>query len=146
MALQYVTMLSVLIWSGCLVAISFMESWLKFRAPGVTVPVGLSIGTLVFRALNRMEWFFATAILICFFLNKQDNDTIGSILYGLAVVILAMQTAWLLPALNTRANKIIEGKVLPSSSLHWYYVGGEIIKLSSLIVLSFRLFKGFTAG
>lgn len=36
-------LLSVLVWSGCIVAISFMESWLKFRAPGVTLPTGLSI-------------------------------------------------------------------------------------------------------
>jgi hypothetical protein len=35
---------------GFLGAISFMEAWLKFKAPGVTLPI--SIGRLVFSALN----------------------------------------------------------------------------------------------
>ncbi|GCE41717.1 probable conserved transmembrane protein [Rhodococcus wratislaviensis] len=32
------------IWLGMVVAISFLEAPLKFRAPGVTVPLGLGIG------------------------------------------------------------------------------------------------------
>ena len=43
------------IWAGFVCAISFMEAWLKFRAPGVTLPVGLSIGRLIFSALNKVE-------------------------------------------------------------------------------------------
>ena len=41
------------LWIGFICAISFMETRLKFRAPGVTLPIGLSIGKLVFRALNK---------------------------------------------------------------------------------------------
>ena len=51
------------LWIGFVCAISFMEAWLKFRAPGVTIPLGLGIGRLVFNALNKVEWIFATAIL-----------------------------------------------------------------------------------
>jgi len=40
------------VWLGMVVAISFVETPLKFRAPGITVPLGLGIGRLVFRALN----------------------------------------------------------------------------------------------
>jgi len=40
------------IWIGFIGAISFMEAWLKFQAPGVTTELGLSIGQLVFKALN----------------------------------------------------------------------------------------------
>lgn len=47
------------LWIGFVCAISFMEAWLKFQAPGITVPLGLGIGRLVFNALNTVEWVFA---------------------------------------------------------------------------------------
>ena len=34
------------IWFGMALAISFLETPLKFRAPGITVPLGLGIGLL----------------------------------------------------------------------------------------------------
>ena len=40
------------VWLGMVVAISFLEAPIKFRAPGITVPLGVGIGRLVFRALN----------------------------------------------------------------------------------------------
>ena len=43
------------LWLGMVLAISFVEAPLKFRAPGVTLPIGLGIGRLVFRALNAVE-------------------------------------------------------------------------------------------
>jgi len=143
MVKQYVMLLSVLVWSGCIIAINFMESWLKFRAPGVTLPIGLSIGKLVFNALNKMEWFFAAIVLVSYFFNKQQMDTPSLVLFGLAVWLLILQTFWLLPALDARANMVINGKTLAASSLHWYFIGAEVIKLGSLIILGFRLFKGF---
>ncbi len=45
-----------LVWCGLLAGISFIEAPLKFRAPGITVPLGVGIGRLVFRVLNRVEW------------------------------------------------------------------------------------------
>lgn len=39
-----------------------MEAWLKFRAPGITLPLGLGIGKLVFNALNKMGWLFLVII------------------------------------------------------------------------------------
>ena len=44
-----------MLWLGMVVAISFLEAPIKFRAPGVTLPVGLGIGRLVFKALNGVE-------------------------------------------------------------------------------------------
>ena len=52
------------VWLGMVVAISFLEAPLKFRAPGVTLPIGLGIGRLVFRALNAAELVWAVAILV----------------------------------------------------------------------------------
>ena len=46
-----------------MLAVSFLEAPLKFRAPGVTLPIGLAVGRLVFRALNRAEAYLAAGIL-----------------------------------------------------------------------------------
>lgn len=143
MVKQYVMLMLVLVWSGCIIAISFMESWLKFRAPGVTVPIGLSIGKLVFGALNKMEWFFVSVLLVTYFFNSGQIDTSAIISFGFAAGLLVMQTFWLLPALDARADIVISGNVSAPSSLHWYFVIGEVIKLSSLLILAFRLFKSF---
>ena len=43
------------VWLGMLLAISFLETPLKFLAPGIALPLGLGIGRLVFRALNTVE-------------------------------------------------------------------------------------------
>jgi hypothetical protein len=51
------------VWLGMVLAISFLEAPLKFRAPNVTLQIGLGIGRLVFRALNTVEVGFALVIL-----------------------------------------------------------------------------------
>lgn len=94
MVKQYIMLTSVFLWSGCIIAISFIESWLKFRAPGVTVPIGLSIGKLVFNALNKMEWLFAVIILVNYILNKQEIGTGITVWFGIAFCFLLVQTFW----------------------------------------------------
>lgn len=54
----------VFVWLGMVLAISFVEAPLKFRAPGVMLQIGLGIGRLVFRALNATEMALAVALLI----------------------------------------------------------------------------------
>jgi hypothetical protein len=54
----------VFIWLGMVLAISFLEAPLKFRAPNVTLQIGLGIGRLVFRALNTVEVVLAIVILV----------------------------------------------------------------------------------
>lgn len=52
------------VWLGMVLAISFLEAPLKFRAPGVTLPVGLGIGRLVFRALNAADVVKVVALVV----------------------------------------------------------------------------------
>lgn len=129
------------LWIGFVGAISFMEAWIKFRAPGITVPLGLGIGRLVFKALNRVESLFALILMICYFLFKERMDLTGSILYFVPTLLLILQTIWLLPALDVRAELHIQGLPVPhSKKLHLYYVGFEIIKVISLICSGILLF------
>ena len=129
----------IFLWSGFICAISFMESWLKFRAPGLTMPVGLNIGKLVFSALNKVEWVFAVLITIIIFLNRDKITSLNEIWFLIIIIILIAQTAWLLPTLKKRAKAIIAGTTLPRSSLHWYFVTAEFLKLILLITFGVSL-------
>jgi hypothetical protein len=134
------------LWIGFVCAISFMEAWLKFRAPGITRPLGLGIGRLVFKALNKVEWFFAFILVICYFLFDGNMSTIGSIFYFIPLFFLILQTAWLLPALDSRAEMHIKGIPVPRSNLHFYYVGIELFKVVCLICSGTMLFKLLESG
>ncbi len=65
---------SIFVWIGFVSAISFIESWLKFKAPGITIRLGLGIGKLVFNALNKIEWLFAGIIITCLLFVEQTFD------------------------------------------------------------------------
>lgn len=133
--------ISTFLWIGFVCAISFMEAWLKFRAHGVTLPIGLSIGRLVFNALNKIEWVFALVIVLNYLLTKQYEWNYNQIALIVPLVILILQTYWLLPALDARAELHIQGKEVLRSNIHFYYVSAEIIKIISLIIYGINLFK-----
>lgn len=130
----------ICIWIGFVGAISFMEAWLKFKAPGVTLPIGLGIGRLVFAALNKMEW---VAFLISFIslvqFKARWKSTEMFLLF--AAGILIVQTIWLLPALDARAELYITGTAVPPSNLHFYYVAAEGLKMIALITVAISLLK-----
>lgn len=134
------------LWIGFVCAISFMEAWLKFRAPGITRALGLGIGRLVFSALNKVEWFFALTLVVCYFVFKQKMALTGSLCYFVPLVILLLQTVWLLPALDARAELHIKGSSVPRSNLHFYYVILELVKVVLLICSGVLLFNQFESG
>lgn len=128
----------IFIWIGFLGAISFMEAWLKFRAPGVTLPIGLSIGKLVFAALNKMEWIFCLLILWQLVQIRVPLLSGRSVFFLVPFLIVVLQTFWALPALDQIADLYIRHKPAPHSDLHVYYVGMELVKLICLILLGIK--------
>lgn len=139
---KYFTLLAAtFLWIGFVCAISFMEAWLKFRAPGVTLPIGLGIGKLVFGALNKVEWIFAVIAVVCMLSRDFSFSSPRNLWYGIALLMLALQTFWLLPALDNLADVYISGGTPPPSSLHWYFVAAEVIKVVSLFVGATGIFK-----
>lgn len=136
-----VVVICVFVWLGFVCAISFMEAWLKFRAPGITLPLGLGIGRIVFSALNRVEWVLAIGILINLLFSRDGFFRLNNLAWAIPLAILIIQTIWLLPALDARAQLHIDGaKVLPSN-IHFYYVGMEAVKVLSLAFIGISLFK-----
>jgi len=131
---------SVFIWVGFVCAISFMEAWLKFQAPGVTLGIGLGIGRLVFAALNKVEWVLFLASAICLFPWKAEKRSVQVLLFVLAVLLLA-QTFWMLPALDARAALHIAGATVPPSNMHFCYVVAEVVKVVTLVWMGTRIWK-----
>lgn len=124
------------LWIGFVGAISFMEAWLKFRAPNVTIPIGLGIGKLVFRALNKVEWFCCVILLINFILMKKKQWAKSSLLVWLATscFILLLQTWVLLPILENRADVYLKGEFVSPSNVHFFYVALEVVKVTVLLM------------
>lgn len=131
----------LIFWAGYVSSISFMEAWLKFRAEGVSLPIGLSIGRKIFTALNRSEWVFM-GLYALFYLTLSKIRLEGrAIISLLLILILFIQTAFILPALNNRVELILEGQTLEKSLLHLYFGTLEILKVVLLIALSFQWYK-----
>ena len=120
-------------WLGMVLAISFLEAPLKFRAPGVTIPIGLGIGRLVFRALNSVEVVLAAVIAIAVFAGSPTAAALTATI--VAVVGLAVQLAAVRPLLTRRSNLVLEGAELPRSRAHLWYVATESVKVIALIAL-----------
>ncbi len=135
-----ITIAIIFIWIGFVCAISFMEAWLKFRAPNITTALGLGIGQLVFGALNKVELFLSSSIIILSAFRLK-NSKILNLYFVIALVILLLQTFWILPELNERATKIIQEITVPKSQLHFVFVALEIIKVVCLFLFGRNQFK-----
>jgi len=144
MKLMVVASFILIFWAGYVSSISFMEAWLKFKAPGITLPLGLGIGKMVFSALNKVEWVLLVAYIILNILYFNSlKFLLNHHLLQAIIVILLLQTLWLLPGLIQRSELIISGKQPGASNIHIYYVVMEIIKVVLLIALALK--QGFKA-
>jgi len=121
------------VWLGMVVAMSFVETPLKFRAPGITVPLGLGIGRLVFRALNLAEIGLAAVITASWaVLGTSDR---GWVLIGAGWALLVVQIGVLRPRLDRRTLAVIAGHTPPASRQRLVYIALEVTKVVLLAVI-----------
>ena len=125
-----VAVAGIFVWLGMVLAISFIEAPLKFRAPGVTLQLGLGIGRLVFRALNTAELVLGAAVLVALALQPPPLQVMVAVL--VAVVALAVQLLAVRPRLTRRSDAVLAGEV--GARAHYVYVGFEVIKVIALLV------------
>ncbi|MFI1464767.1 hypothetical protein [Nocardia carnea] len=123
-----------MLWLGMVLAISFLETPLKFRAPGVTTALGLGIGRIVFRALNTVESVLAVVLLAAAVVLGPPGGV--WVWLGLAVGILLVQVAVVRPPLSRRSDRVLAGEELPRSTAHYWYIGTEVAKVIILIGLA----------
>lgn len=115
-------------------AISFLEAPLKFRAPGITTGLGLGIGKIVFKALNRVELVLA-AVMLGILATYPTFAAWQAYLFAFVAIVLCLQTVWLLPALSRRADIVISGEKPPRGRLHLIFITFDILKISFLIAI-----------
>jgi hypothetical protein len=126
-------------WLGMVLAISFIEAPLKFRAPGVSLQVGLGIGRLVFRALNSVEAVLAAVVLIT--VGTDPPSLLVIVAIGVAVLALATQLLVVRPRLAHRSDAVLAAPAVSASGggsrrsrAHYGYVGLELVKVIALVL------------
>ncbi|MGK2868226.1 MAG: hypothetical protein ACSLFA_16610 [Mycobacterium sp.] len=131
------------LWLGMVLAISFLEAPLKFRAPGVTLPIGLGIGRLVFRALNTVEAALAIGIGIAVAVTPPHPAAIAAAI--VAVICLSVQLIGVRPRLTRRSDAVLaagsRAGELPRSRAHHVYVALELVKVAALLVAGMALLR-----
>ncbi len=136
-----IALASTFIWIGMVCAISFMEAWLKFKAPGVTLPIGLSIGALVFNLLNKVEWVLVTLVLSDLLYGGWNSFRSLRLYISIPLLILILQTFWLLPLLGERVELYIQEKEVALSNHHLYFIVAEVVKVTCLFLLGIKMYR-----
>lgn len=130
-----VAVAAIFIWLGMVLAISFLEAPLKFRAPGVTIPLGLGIGRLVFRALNSCEAVLAAVVVVALVIGEPSTGLIAAVM--VAVAALLIQVIGVRPALTRRSDAVLADARQADagrSHAHYVYVALEVVKVVALLV------------
>ncbi|WP_183520326.1 hypothetical protein [Mycolicibacterium sp. BK634] len=116
-------------------AISFLEAPLKFRAPGVTIALGLGIGRLVFRALNTCEAVLAAIVVVALVIGTPSTGVITAALVAIAALLI--QVLLVRPALTRRSDAVLADPSQAEagrSNAHYVYVVVEVVKVVALLV------------
>jgi hypothetical protein len=122
----------IFVWLGMVLAISFIEAPIKFRAPNVTRQIGLGIGRLVFRALNTVEAVFAAAVVVTLIVGGPPARV--WVPAGIAVLALVVQLLAVRPRLTHRSDAVLAGGDAPRSHSHYAYIALETLKVVALLV------------
>jgi hypothetical protein len=128
-------------WLGMVLAISFLEAPLKFRAPGVTLRVGLGIGRVVFTALNRVE-LVALVVVGVALLTAGTRPAPVLVAAAVTGALLAGQLLGVRPVLNRRSDRVLAGEDLPRSRTHIWYIALEVTKVLALLSLGIAALAG----
>jgi hypothetical protein len=131
------------LWIGLIVAISLIEAPLKFQAPGITIPLGLGIGRLVFGTLNVVEGVLLVALTIVTFWPRAARVTRDRIWWwlGIAAVYL-FKVAVVRPPLNARTDLVLAGADPGQSPWHYVYIACDGIMLILLLVVALQAGAG----
>lgn len=125
---------------GAIIAISFLEAPLKFLAPGVTIPIGLGIGRLVFTALNVLAGVVLIVLTVVTVRARAGRASFG--LLGAIWLVYLVEVAVIRPVLNQRSDLVIAGLEAPGTNwAHYAYIaadGALIVLLVALLVVTVR--------
>jgi hypothetical protein len=110
-----------------ILSISFMESWVKFLAPSITLLSGVDAGRHVFSVLNKCEIVLVVALLHLLEMqwssvqlqdayNKLDLEWLHLLILLPISLVCFLQTCWLLPALLSKSQQVIANASGPNNN------------------------------
>lgn len=123
------------IWLGLIIAIDLIEAPLKFQAPGITIPLGLGIGRLVFTAMNSVEGVLAIMLIAAVVTTRKLRPawTLLATITG----ILLIKVAIVRPLLNARTEAVLNGTGAPGSAVHLVYIALDGLLFIALLVFTY---------
>lgn len=123
------------LWIGMVGAISFIEAPLKFQAPGITIPLGLGIGRLVFAALNSIEVVLLVTLTIVSVWPAVARVSRPRMLWlGALWAVMLAKVVGIRPPLNARTDLVLAGADPGQSPWHYFYIGLDLATLAILVV------------
>lgn len=127
--------IAAIFWLGFFMAISFMETPLKFTAPGITAAQGVQIGRVVYGILNKCEWGLLLIVLCTCIVSRPRKPVLFCIV--VVSIIMIAETFCLLPVLDDRAIQYIAG-YQQAMDVHWWYIILEILKVPLLFIIGWN--------
>lgn len=123
------------LWLGMVAAISFIEAPLKFQAPGITIPLGLGIGRLVFAALNVAEGIVLFALTIFSFWPEQLRITGARLgVWAALAAVFVIKIVFVRPPLNARTDLVLTGADPGQSPWHYIYIACDVATMVLLVL------------
>lgn len=129
-----------LLWFGLVFGVSLLATPVKFLAPSLDLAVALDVGRHTFSVLNIVELLLLTLLALAILIAARTRPLVAGLM-GL-LVILAIQSFWLLPALDARVDIYMAGQVPPPSPLHTLYAASEGVKLLVLALIAAFSLRG----
>lgn len=122
-----------LLWAGVALGVAVAET-AKFRTPTLSRTAALDVGRTVFRVSQTLQLFplgLALALAAGGRLPRRAWAALATA--GLALLV---QTAWLFPLLDSRAQTLMAGGSPVGASPHAAYGILEVLKVLALILAS----------
>jgi hypothetical protein len=123
-----------LLWAGMVLGVAFVAVPAQFAADGLTRPLGIDVTRQVFTRFARIELGLAMAMLLLVLLSRA-RPALWSLL-GLLWLLVALQSAWLLPVLDQRADQLLQGQEPAPGPWHGLFAGAEVVKLCALLAVA----------
>lgn len=122
-----------LLWAGTVLGVAFIAVPAQFAA-ALSRPQGIDITRHVFTTFGRVELGLA-AVTVVLALVARPGRLLWALL-ALLWLIVALQSAWLLPVLDARADQLLQGQEPAAGPWHGLFVGSEITKLAALLLIA----------
>jgi len=128
-------------WVGVLLSISFLETPLKFFVPGITLPVALELGKMMFGVSTYIQLALMLIITLNFLISRTKISVKMLLVFALISAILLLEKLWMLPVLDARADILSAGKGVPPTPLHNIFIYAESAKGILILIAIFQQIK-----